>query len=125
MELLFPALPGMQTYQKSLRRITKKSNDLLLNIVEDLSYVFSDGRVNPWKPAEVEKLRKRILADFRKQRNAFVFRHESILLEALEQQVTPLSPESQSLALSLSRRVPVNCDGTRRRAIFVVWQIRK
>ena len=84
MERLFPELPGMAAYQTSLRRITKKSNDLLLSIVEDLSYVFSDDRENPWNPKEVEKQRKRILVDFRKKRDAFVFRHESILLEALD-----------------------------------------
>lgn len=101
MERLFPELPGMAAYQTSLRRITRKSNDLLLNIVEDLSYVFSDNRENPWNPAEVEKQRKRILADFRKKRDAFVFRHESILLEALNLSEAPAPvPQVESIALS-------------------------
>jgi anaerobic magnesium-protoporphyrin IX monomethyl ester cyclase len=101
MERLFPELPGMAAYQTSLRRITKKSNDLLLSIVEDLSYVFSDARENPWNPKEVEKQRKRILVDFRKKRDAFVFRHESILLDALElsESAAPV-PQVESIALS-------------------------
>jgi radical SAM superfamily enzyme YgiQ (UPF0313 family) len=99
MERLFPELPGMGAYQTSLRKITKRSNDLLLSIVEDLSYFFSDGRENPWVPAEVEKLRKRILVDFRKKRDAFVFRHESVLLEALNIEPTPL-PANESVAMS-------------------------
>jgi anaerobic magnesium-protoporphyrin IX monomethyl ester cyclase len=83
MRRLFPALPGMTKYTRTLRRITKQSNDLLLRIVEDLSYVFSDGKENPWDPAEVEAARKRILENFIVERNAFVFRHEAILLGAL------------------------------------------
>ncbi len=83
MRRLFPALPGMTKYIRTLRKITKQSNDLLLRIVEDLSYVFSDGKENPWDPEEVEAARKRILENFIVERNAFVFRHEAILLGAL------------------------------------------
>jgi hypothetical protein len=83
MRRLFPALPGMTKYIRTLRRITKESNDLLLRVVEDLSYVFSDGKENPWDPEEVEASRKRILETFIRERNAFVFRHEAILLGAL------------------------------------------
>ena len=54
----------MINYKKTLRRITKKSNDLLLNVVEDLSYVFSDGKPNPWIPEQIEDSRKRILKEF-------------------------------------------------------------
>jgi radical SAM superfamily enzyme YgiQ (UPF0313 family) len=85
MERLFPSLPGMSNYTRTLRRITRKSNSLLLNVVEDLSYVFSDGRENPWDPADVEKSRKRILEDFITARDAFVYKNEAILLEVLGQ----------------------------------------
>lgn len=101
LERLFPALPGMAAYQKSLRRITKKSNDLLLQIVEDLSHVFSEGRENPWDRDQVEKLRKGILKNFRKRRDEFVFRNEAVLLEALDLDAVPqLLPESESVAMS-------------------------
>ena len=85
MDRLFPSLPGMVNYKKTLRRITKKSNDLLLNVVEDLSYVFSDGKPNPWVPEQVEDSRKRILKEFITARDAFVSRNEEILLDALGQ----------------------------------------
>jgi anaerobic magnesium-protoporphyrin IX monomethyl ester cyclase len=85
MERLFPALPGMTNYTKTLRRITKKSNSLLLGVVEDLSYVFSDGKENPWIPEAVEDSRKRILEEFITARDAFVCRNEAILLDALGQ----------------------------------------
>jgi len=85
MERLFPSLPGMINYRKRLRRITKKSNELLLNVVEDLSYVFSDGKANSWIPEQVEDSRKRILDEFITTRDAFVGRNEEILLDALGQ----------------------------------------
>ena len=101
MERLFPTLPGMADYHKSLRQLTKKSNDLLLTIVEDLSYVFSEGRANPWKPKEVEKTRKKMLADFRRLRDDFVFSNESTLMEALNAEVLPLTPQkAESVALT-------------------------
>ncbi|MCA1577650.1 MAG: hypothetical protein LC794_09850 [Acidobacteria bacterium] len=40
MERLFPALSGFNNYKDALREITKRSNDLLLRVVEDLSYQF-------------------------------------------------------------------------------------
>ena len=83
MDRLFPSLPGMINYKKTLRRITKKSNDLLLNVVEDLSYVFSDGKPNSWVPEQVEDSRKRILKEFITARDAFVSKNEEILLDAL------------------------------------------
>lgn len=85
MERLFPSLPGMTNYTKTLRRITKKSNNLLLGVVEDLSYVFSDGKENPWIPEDVEKSRKRILEDFITARDSFVYKNEAILLDVLGQ----------------------------------------
>src|SRR6185295_1152982 len=61
MERLFPELPGMRGYQQKLRRITKASNDLLLTVVEDLSYVYADGRDNRWNPALIEQPRTRVI----------------------------------------------------------------
>ena len=66
-------------------RITRKSNNLLLGVVEDLSYVFSDGKENPWIPEDVEKSRKRILEDFITARDSFVYKNEAILLDVLGQ----------------------------------------
>ena len=92
MERLFPTLPGMRTYKQRLRRITKGSNDLLLNVVEDLSYVYSDGRRNPWDPAEVERSRSRVIDDLLAARNEFVLRHQDILLDALGIEGAPSLP---------------------------------
>lgn len=100
MERLFPALPGMAKYIKSLQKITKKSNDLLLRIVEDLSYVFSDHKENPWIPEEVEESRRQILQEFIIERDAFVYKNEAILLEALNiESETILTEEPERVAM--------------------------
>lgn len=86
---LFPSLPGFEEYTQTLRRITSDSNRLLLTIVEDLSYTYSDGRENPWDADEVEASRKAILEEFIDERDDFVARHEATLLEALAREHAP------------------------------------
>lgn len=101
MERLGPALPGMLRYKKKLREITKTSNQLLLRVVEDLSYVYSDGKENPWDAAEVEASRERILDDLLTTRNAFVYRHQKSILATLERDTVPIaSAEPERVALS-------------------------
>ena len=88
-ERLFPALPGMQEYVETLRRITKTSNNLLLRVVEDLSYLYSDGRENHWDPEEIEKSRERVLDDLLTERDDFIYQHQEILLDALQLDAAP------------------------------------
>jgi small nuclear ribonucleoprotein (snRNP)-like protein len=83
MERLFPPLSRMQDYTGRLRQITKHSNALLLDVVEDLSYVYSDGRNNHWDPADIERHRAQVIDDLLTARNEFVFRHKDTLLDAL------------------------------------------
>ena len=56
MQRLFPSLPGMRQYKTKLSAITKRSNSLLLDVVEDLTYAYSDGREIKWKPEERRSL---------------------------------------------------------------------
>jgi anaerobic magnesium-protoporphyrin IX monomethyl ester cyclase len=98
-ERLFPQLPGMAKYISSLRRITRKSNDLLLRVVEDLSYVYSDNRENQWVPEEIEKSRQKILREFLRKRDAFIFANEEILLDALQLDVGPMLIEEPERAV--------------------------
>lgn len=88
LEKLFPALPGMDTYKVTLRRITSASNMLLFQVVEDTSYVYSHSRPNPWSAPRVEEQRRQFEEDLRRERDAFVFGHQQVLLRALE----PTSP---------------------------------
>ena len=82
-ERLFPVLPGMEEYKETLRDITKKSNDLLLRVVEDLSYQFSDKVPAQWTAADVEAAREHFLEELLRERNAFVYANEEILISTL------------------------------------------
>jgi radical SAM superfamily enzyme YgiQ (UPF0313 family) len=101
MERLGPVLPGMTKYKKKLRELTKASNDMLLRVVEDLSYVYSDGKENPWNAVEVDEFRQRTLDDLVTTRDRFVYRHQTALLEALEPSTAPLVSE-QSAGMSMT-----------------------
>ena len=83
-ERLFPVLPGMEEYKETLRDITKRSNDLLLRVVEDLSYHFSDGKPLTWTPEIVNEAREQVLDELLLVRDAFVHANESIIIETLE-----------------------------------------
>ena len=83
-ERLFPVLPGMDVYKETLRGITKRSNDLLLRVVEDLSYHFSDGHPLMWTPELVNEAREQVLDELLRERDAFVHSNEAIIIETLE-----------------------------------------
>lgn len=93
MERLFPALPGIGRYKQRLRGITKASNDLLLNVVEDLSYVYSDGRKNRWDPDQLEQKRADVIERLLTTRNRFVLRHQDLLLRSLGVENVPTLTE--------------------------------
>lgn len=72
MERLFPSLPGMRQYKTRPRQITKRSNNLLLDVVEDLTYVYSDGREIDCESEQIEAKRKQVLEDLITRRDEFV-----------------------------------------------------
>ena len=83
-ERLFPVLAGMDEYKEKLRAITRRSNDLLLRVVEDLSYHFSDGKPLTWTPEIVNEVREQVLDELLRERDAFVHANETIIIETLE-----------------------------------------
>jgi hypothetical protein len=98
LERLFPPLPGMEAYKAKLRGITKRSNDLLLDVVEDLTFLYSDGRPVGCDPATVEEGRKKVLQDFLATRDAFVFENQEILLDALGIESVPAARDERAAA---------------------------
>ena len=91
MQRLFPSLPGMRQYQNRLREITRRSNNLLLDAVEDLTYAYSDNRQIDLNPETIEASRNRVLEDLIIERDAFVVEHQDRLLETLRQDGAPLT----------------------------------
>jgi hypothetical protein len=83
MEHLFPRVEELPAYKKALYQITQDSNDILLRVVEDLSYVYSDGRSISWTPEGVEEARIEFVRDLLRERNRFVSRNQDTFLRAL------------------------------------------
>ena len=65
----------------------------MLDVVEDLSYVFSDNKPNLWDAEEIEKRREAYLADLVRVRDAFVYARQDILLDELERDSVPILVE--------------------------------
>jgi anaerobic magnesium-protoporphyrin IX monomethyl ester cyclase len=94
MERLFPALPGMPEYKQAIRSITRESNEILFRVVEELLDDASIGRQRTWTTAKLEACRKRFLDQLLELRDAFVGRHQSVLLATLHR------PELKEMAAS-------------------------
>ena len=83
LERLFPDLPDMHAYRDGLRQITRESNALLFDLVDGLSRVYSDGADYTVDPEELRHRCGAILERLLGQRNAFIARHQPVLLQAL------------------------------------------
>jgi hypothetical protein len=83
LEQLFPALPGFEDYRRTIQQITSESNHALIQIVEDLSFVFSDGRRNPWSADELRKRSRAFSSRLLETRDNFVLENQETLLESL------------------------------------------
>lgn len=89
LEQLFPAMPGFDDYRRAIQQITSESNLALIQIVEDLAYVFSDGRANMWS---VNDLRSRSSAFTNRlitTRDEFILRNQDLILESLQADAQP------------------------------------
>lgn len=86
-ERLFPALDGLAEYKETLSDITRSANELLFRVVEELSYVYSDGHPDTWS-ADALKVQCQSFFDyFLERRDAFVYGNQEVLLEALHREV--------------------------------------
>jgi radical SAM superfamily enzyme YgiQ (UPF0313 family) len=89
LERLFPPLPDMAAYKTALRQLTRASNDILFQIVEDTSRSFSDNTVNPWSKDLLDTECQRFLNALLELRNGFILRHQDTLLAALSAKEHP------------------------------------
>jgi anaerobic magnesium-protoporphyrin IX monomethyl ester cyclase len=85
MEALFPPLPGFDEYKATLRGITRSANELLFQVVEDTSYVYSDGRPDLWTPEAVKRKCVAFQELLISERNDFVSRNQDIFMQALKE----------------------------------------
>jgi anaerobic magnesium-protoporphyrin IX monomethyl ester cyclase len=85
MEALFPPLPGFDEYKATLRGITRSANELLFQVVEDTSYVYSDGKPDLWTPEAVKRKCVAFQELLIRERNDFVSRNQDIFMQALKE----------------------------------------
>jgi anaerobic magnesium-protoporphyrin IX monomethyl ester cyclase len=90
-ELLFPCIPGLPAYKEGLREITRDSNKILLQVIEDTSYVFSDGRPKLWSARELRSQCENFVSLLMGHRNVFILRNQDLLLETLRREVRAAS----------------------------------
>jgi radical SAM superfamily enzyme YgiQ (UPF0313 family) len=81
---LYPALPDLADYQAELARITAESNELLFSTVERVADVYEHGAGRLPQPALLRRRCEATLTVLLEKRNAFMLRHQSLLLRALE-----------------------------------------
>jgi anaerobic magnesium-protoporphyrin IX monomethyl ester cyclase len=95
-ERLFPRLPGIVDYRATLQQITRTSNLLLFEVVEDIANFHENGQTHHWSAEALRERCRGFLKSFVSERDAFVYRNRDTLLEGLR------VPASQSLEPALS-----------------------
>jgi len=91
---LFPYLSDFPEYQLKLRFITAASNASLFEVVDDLIEYAETGKRLKWTPFAVDSMRRQFLDQLLRERDAFISRHQNILMGALH-------PEAPALENSL------------------------
>jgi anaerobic magnesium-protoporphyrin IX monomethyl ester cyclase len=81
---LYPALSDLAAYQAQLARITADSNELLFSTVERVADVYQHGSGQLPQPALLRRRCEMTLDVLLEHRNAFMLRHQGLLLRALE-----------------------------------------
>ena len=81
---LFPPLGGTRTYEHRLAQLTRRSNDLLLDLVSEAARAFEDDLGVP--PVPDAAAPRAMLAELVDRRNAFVAANQDVLLESLREQ---------------------------------------
>ena len=87
MERLFP-LPDLPELKQTVRRITRDSNEILFEVVENLLNIAVRGGTTTWTNERLDLHRRQFLDELLDSRNAFVSRNQNALLDSL--QIIPL-----------------------------------
>jgi anaerobic magnesium-protoporphyrin IX monomethyl ester cyclase len=86
MERLMPELPGLSTYHSTLQSITRDSNAVLFETVEQLVEDCRDRRPSSISRSELGSRSRTFVDLLVRQRNAFVLSNQPALLRALDEE---------------------------------------
>jgi len=95
MERLFPRLADLPEYKETLRRITRASNEVLFQVLDDVVLSYTNDRRHSWTNATLDAYRRRFLSDLVQQRNGFVERHRQTLMRALHPEMLALNEHAR------------------------------
>jgi hypothetical protein len=84
MKRLNPSLPGLDDYHETLRGITRASNAVLFEVVEDLVRACRDDEAPKVARSDLARESKAFLEMLVRERDTFVLRNQPELLAALE-----------------------------------------
>jgi hypothetical protein len=82
-ERLFPSVPDIWTYKDILRRITKDSNNVLFDVVEDLVYTFLENGSPRYSQSALRNQCGVFVEDLLEARNEFVLANRHHFLQEL------------------------------------------
>ena len=83
MERLFPRLPGIDDYRATLKEITRSSNALLFEVVEDMADFHELGRPHGWSAEALRQRCSGFVEAFLAERDDFVSRNQDAFLASL------------------------------------------
>lgn len=86
MDRLFPTLAGRERYERSLRAVTRASNDLLFRLVLDVARAHERGRPHGWTEDRLAPPCDRLLERLASARDSHVARNQRVLLSTLTSQ---------------------------------------
>lgn len=80
---LYPPLPGLAAYARTLRSLTGRGNEYLLRLVDDTAQAFADGNSDKLDLAEIRDVRQGFAHELQTRRDAYMLRHQARLRAAL------------------------------------------
>jgi len=84
MRRLFPLGSELEIYERFLRSVTGRSNQYLLDLVEQSSWTFEKGNGVLPSLAEFQRMTRLFAEELLERRDAFILRHQDALLAALQ-----------------------------------------
>ena len=84
MRRLFPPLDGIDSYRRFLRSITRRTNEHLLDLVENASYAFEEARSEVPAVSEMKATGQRFARELQAKRDDFILRNQQAMLSTLE-----------------------------------------
>jgi radical SAM superfamily enzyme YgiQ (UPF0313 family) len=89
-ERLYPLVRDLDGYQEALRHITRRSNAVLFDVVEELAHAFTQGRPASCSAETLQAQSGALVQQLLRERTEFIMRNQDILLQSLESQKAKL-----------------------------------